>query len=280
MRRFWRRPLLCAAVLMLFSVTLVLIGCGDGGGAGGGSAEALAMMKMVPKGTGDFTYVDLKALRTDDDLEDIYHSVTEELSDSEDAGIPTDNVDRMVQAGYLTILEGRFSLASLGSRLEGSGYEESDHDGTPIWEGSFSSVALVSASCLVTGWDTDELKDCVDVIKGDGESLCDDADVKELMGRLPGGFTLMVYSGGEDFDQSYAGVEAIGYSLAKKSSDKARMTVIFAFADASSAGEAEDEVKQLLTYEGGEDGVSDVSVTRDGKYVKATAEMSMQDALE
>ncbi len=280
MRRFWCRPLLCAAVLMLFSVTLVLIGCGDGGGAGGGSAEALAMMKMVPKGTGDFTYVDLEALRADDDLGDIYESVTDELSDSEDAGIPTDNVDRMVQAGYLTILEGRFNLASLGSRLEDGGYEESDHDGTPIWEGSFSSVALVSASCLVTGWDIDKLKDGVDVIKGDGESLYDDADVKELMDRLPGGFTLMVYSGGEGFDQTYGGVEAIGYSLAKKSSDKARMTVIFAFSDAASAGDAEDEVKQLLTYEGGEDGVSDISVTRDGKYVTATAQMSMEDALE
>jgi hypothetical protein len=257
MKRFWRWFLLLAAVLLLLSLILVLTGCGDGGGGGGGaSAEALDLMKKVPRSAGNFTYMDLKALRTDDDLDDLYESATEQLSDSDDVGIPTDNVDRMVQAGYLTILEGRFSLASLESQLEDSGYQESDHDGTPIWEGSSSSVALVGASCLVTGWDTDQLKDCVDVINGNGDSLYDDADVRELADRMPGGFAVMVYTWDEESDELYEGVRAIGYSLTKKSSDKARMTVIFAFPDAASAGEAED------------------------KYVKATAEMSIKDALE
>jgi hypothetical protein len=280
MKRFWRWSLLLAAVLLLLSLILVSIGCGDGGGGGGASAEALAMMKKVPKSAGDFTYMDLKALRTDGDLKDLYESATEELSDSEDAGIPTDNVDRVVQAGYLTMLEGRFSLESLESHLEDSGYQESDHGGIAIWVGPSSSVALVSESCLVTGWDTEELEGCVDVISGEGDSLYDDADIRELTDRLPGGFALTVYTWDEEFDELYEGVRAIGYSLAKKSSDKARMTIVFAFPDAASAGEAEEEVEQLLTYEDGEGGLSNIQVTRDGKYVKATGQMSIKDALD
>ncbi len=277
MRRFWRGPLLCAAALLLFSMTLVLSGCGEGGG---GRAEVLAMMEKVPGDAVECTFLDLRELRADGDLKDIYQSTTAELSDSEDAGIPTDSVDRMAQAGSLTILEGRFDLPALEGELAGGGYTRSDHEGTPVWRGPSSSVALVSSSCLVTGWDAGEVADCIDVIGGDGDSLRSSAEVSELLDRLPGGFMVMVFAGGESFADLYQGVMAIGYSLAKDGSDRARITLILAFADAASAGDAEDGVEEMLDYEGGQNGASDITVTRDGRFVKATGLMSIDDALD
>jgi hypothetical protein len=281
MRRFWRWTLLSAAALLLFSMTPVLAGCGgDGGDAGGVPGAVLAMVEKVPGDAGECTFLDLGELRADGDLKDIYESTTLEISDSEDAVISPENVDRMVQAGRLTILEGRFDLASLEAQLAGGGYTESDHEGTPVWRGPSSSVAVVSASCLVTGWDAEELGDCIDVIGGDGESLYDSEDVRELLDRLPGGFMVMVFAGGEDFEDLYQGVRAVGYSLSKEGPDRARMTLILAFADAASAGEAEGDVEEMLTYEGGEQGASNISVTRDGRYVKATGDMPIEGALD
>ena len=280
MRRFWRGTLLSAAAMLLFSMMLVLAGCGGGGGDGGVPAEVLALMERVPGDATECIFLDLRALRADGDLKDIYQSTTAELSDSEDAGITADSVDRMVQAGSLTILEGRFDLAALEGVLAGGGYSRSDHEGTPVWQGPSSSVALVSASCLVTGRDAGELAECIDVIGGDGDSLRSSVDVSELLGRLPGGFMVMVFAGGEDFADLYQGVSAIGYSLAKDGSDRARMTLILAFADADSAGQAEGNVGEMLTYDGGEQGASNISVTRDGRFVKATGRMSIEDALD
>lgn len=285
MRRFWRGILLSAAALLLFSVTPALAGCGDDGGdAGGVPGEVLAMMDKVPAHAGECTFLDLRKLRTDGDLEDIYQSASQGLSETEDAGIPAGSVDRMVQAGPLTILEGRFDLPKLEGQLAGGGYAESDHQGTPIWRGASSAVALVSSSCLVTGWDADDVADCIDVIGGEGESLCDSADVGELLDRLPGGFMVMVFAGGDDFAEQYHGVRAIGYSLVKEGPDRAGMTVILAFADAASAGEADEgDVEDMLTYQGGQGGagnVGHISVTRDGRYVVATGQMAIEGALE
>ncbi len=267
--RWW----LCVVPLLLLAI-LALVGCGSGGS----SSEALAMMKKVPKDSIDLTFMDLKALRGDPDLAGLYNSAAEQLNRS-GAGIPTDNVERMAQAGYLTVMEGRFDLASLEAELEASAYGESDYRGISLWEGSFSSVALVSASCLVTAWDVEAVKSCVDVIQGQGESLYDDAEFKDLMGRMPGGFTQMVFAGGEDFGDTYQGVQAIGYSLAKMSSEKARMTLVLAFSDATRAGEAVDGVKEMLSSQGGDGGLGDLEVIRDGRYVKATGQIPIEGAL-
>ncbi len=273
MRRPWRWSRWCGVVWLVLGAALVLAGCGGGDG---GSAAVLAMMQKVPGNASECTFLDLKQMRRDGDLKDIYESATARLNASQEAGIPTDNVDRMVQAGSLTVLEGRFDLLSLERQLEDGGYAESDHKGTPLWEGPSSAVALVSHSCLVTGWDLAEVEGCLDAISGDGGSICDQADVRDLLERLPAGFTVMVFAGGESFAVQYQGVRAVGYSLVKEGSDTAGMTLILVFEDAEAAGRAEGKVQEMLTYPSVPSTPSDISVTRDDRYVKATGQMSIQ----
>jgi len=49
------------------------------------------------------------------------------------------------------------------------------------------AIALVSANCIVIGDDVDNLQKSIDVVKGDEDSLSDDEDMLDLMGRLPPG---------------------------------------------------------------------------------------------
>ncbi len=276
MKRLRSGSPICLVFLFLLAAVLLLAGCGDGGG----EPTVLAMIRKVPGDASGFTFIDLAALRDDADLEGLYRSAAGQLDEADRAGIPTDNVDRMAQASYLTVLEGHFDLASLKSLLEGGGYQEVSPEGTPVWEGPFSTVALVSSGCLVTGPDAERVKQCVDAINGAAESLYNDEEVRGLAERLPAGFATMVFAGGEEFGQVYQGVRAIGYSLAKESSETVRMTVIFAFEDEAAAAKAEGNVAEMLTYGGGQGGVSDISVTRAGRHVTARARMPIQQALE
>lgn len=274
MRRCWHRSLTCAVVLLLFSAVMVLVGCGRGNGEGTG--DAVAMMKKLPKDAGLFSFTNLAAIRADDDLGKLYENFKEKYgSVLEELGMPADNVDCVVQSESLTILEGYFDLGQVSEVLEGKGYGDAEYKGIQTWEDPFLSYALVSGSCIVGGYDIESVKECADVINGVGDSLYDDTDLRDLMGRLPGGFALTVFSG---YEEQYEGLEAHGYSLAKKSADTVRITAIFRFGDADEAGAAVDDVEAMINEETGGGKVTDVGVTREGKYVKASAIMAMDDA--
>lgn len=278
MRSLPRWALVSAVLFLLFSMAGALTGCsGEGGGLSG---RALALVKKVPGDTTEFTLLDLKALRAGDGLEGLYESAAAQLAVSQYAVILPASVDLMVLAGGLTIMEGRFDLPSLEQQLKDGGYEERDYQGTPLWVGSSSSVALVSSSCLVAGGDSGELAACVDVVNGGGGSVYDNPDVKGLVDRLPGGFALMVFAGGEAFGQVYYDVRAIGYCLAGEGRGQARMAVVFAFGEEPSARESQGNVAEMLTYGDGGGRLQDVSVARDGRFVKATARMSLEDAVD
>jgi hypothetical protein len=259
------------SLVLLLSLTVVLVGCG------GGTGDAVAMMDKLPKDTEAFSFVDVKAIRADKDLDKAYEGLEGDIkSEFEELGVSVDDVDGMAQGGSVTILEGRFDLGDVRKELEGNDYDDDKYKGVETWEGDLS-VALVSASCIVTGEDLDRVEDCIDVIKGDDDSLHDDANLQDLVSRLPSGIVSYVYPG--DYEE-YEGLEAVGYSLVKKAADTMRVTAIYRFEDEGAASAAADDIEKDMKEDIEGTTATNVAVTRDGKYVKATGDVKIDDMFE
>lgn len=260
MRRRNSRFLTCAMTLVLLLSLAGLVGCGGGGG--GGTGDAVAMMDKLPKDTEAFSFVDVKAIRSDKDLDKAFEGLKDDIkSEFEELGVSVDDVDSMAQGASVTILEGRFDLGNVSKELEDNDYDDDKYKGVEIWEGDLS-VALVSASYIVTGEDLYRVEDCIDVIKGDDDSLHDDANLQDLVSRLPSGIALSVYPG--DYEE-YEGLEAVGYSLVKKAADTMRVTTIYRFEDEGAASASADDIEKDMKEDIEGTTATNVAVTRDGK---------------
>ena len=261
-------------LVMLLFLVMVLPGCGSGGGSdgdgnGNGGGWAVDMMNNVPGDASMFTFTDVAAIRADDDLDEFYDDYKKKSeSECEALGISSDDVDRMEEgySGYsFTILEGQFALDDVRRVLKDEGYQDGEYKEVQTWENSsadIEAVALVSVSCIVIGDDIDNLEDSIDVIKGDDDSLSDDEDMSDFMGRLPAGVVVSVHT-----YETYKGCEATGYSVKKKDSNTVLVTMLLLFDDEDSANDAMEDIRD-------EHGNSEV--TKDGRYITVNAESDIE----
>gem|GEM_PF-3111546 len=262
------------SLVLLLLLLVVLPGCGsdggsDGDGNGNGGGWAVAMMNKVPGDASMFTFTDVAAMRDDDDLNELYDDYKKK-SESECAalGISSDDVDRMEEgySGYaFTVLEGQFALDDVRIVLEAKGYQEGEYKKVQTWENSsadIEAVALVNATCIVIGDDIDNLEDSIDVIKGDDDSLSDDEDMSDFMGRLPAGVVVSVHT-----YETYRGCAVTGYSVKKKDSNTVLVTMLLLFDDEDSANDAMEDTR---------DEYGNSEVTKDGRYITVVAESDIQ----
>jgi hypothetical protein len=283
MGRNYPRILVCGLTLvMLLSLLAVPVGCGSSGGGGG---EAAVMMEKLPKDSEVFMFMDFAAMRADDGLEELYDG-DKEFIESEAwcgvLGISVEDVDRVacgssnIHLGIssdnrVMILEGSFDLGEVKAELAGNSYEPDKYKEVETWENgssSFGAVALVGDSCIVVGSTIGSARDCIDVIKGDSESLGDDTDSSRVMRRLPAGLEVSVGT-----VQTTRGNETTGDVLAKKDSSTVRKTTVSLFEDREVADDEMEWVKgQFEEYD-------NVKVKRDGRFITVTAEMDIESYL-
>ena len=266
MRGRYFRILLCVvALVVLVPAIVAVVGCSSGSGS-------VAMMKKLPENAGGFTFVDVASMRDDDDLSDAYDQFKNEIKSSYDSlGISTSDVDRMILGESVVILEGQFDLEDVSDELEDNDYDDDKYKDVDTFEGVMS-VALVSEDCIVVGSSMDSVKDCIAVIKGDSDSLRQDEDISAVVDRVPGG--IMVSASKSKY---YLDCTAGAYSVAKEDSDTVRVTAVFRFTSESAADDAGSTIKDDWESR---DYYSNVGVTVDGEYVKATADVDIEDILD
>jgi hypothetical protein len=134
---------------------------------------------------------------------------------------------------------------------------------------------------LIIAASSDDAEDCIKVIKGKEKSLYEEADVKDDVGKLPGDSLVVAWGGGgENFfaDETYTGLEATAISMSKKNADTVQATAIMRFKDSASAKDAMDDIEDDMEADT-ETEVTNVKVTQDGEYVKATGEMDLDESL-
>jgi hypothetical protein len=264
--------------MLLLLLTVSLVGCGGGGNAGEG---AVALMDKLPKDAQTFQtfiFIDIKAIRADTDLDRAYETVKDSMQPGiEVLGVSVDDVESEALSGSVTILEGQFDLDEVKQELEGNGYEANKYNEVDTWENSsvdIEAVALVSESCIVFGSRIGSVEGCIDVIKAHADSLSDDANLQDLVGRLPSGIVVSCYSG--ELGQ-YEDLVNVGYSIVKKTADTVGLTQIYQFQDESTASAAVDDIKNDMKDQTEWTTATNVAVTRDGKYAKATADVKTDD---
>ena len=267
-------------LLVLVSLILAMVGCSSGGG-GGGDKDAIALMKKLPQGTDSFMFADFKALRTDDDLEDMYEGISDDMGGmtSDMEGMSIDDLDFLAMAGEMVfIVQGDFDLEAVRESLEDAGYEKDDYQDVEVWKTFGMATAMTDDDCIISASDTD-VEDCIDAIKGKAKSLYEESGVKDDMGKLPGDSLVVAWSGGGDSffaSGTYTGMEATAVSISKKNADDLTFTGAMRFKDSASAKDAMDDIETDLE-ENSEAKISNLKVTQDGEYVKVTGEMDMDE---
>lgn len=256
------------ALVMLLCLVVVTIGCSGGGGSEG----ALAMMKKLPRDAGGLSFTNVRALRDDKDFNKAYETLKDLIdSDFQTLAISADDVDTMTEGGSLTMLEGHFDLAEVRTGLERNNYDKDEYKGIETWKGSDSSVALISGSFIVIGYGLANVEDCVDVIKGDGDSLYDDEDLRDVLSRAPAGIGVSVDPG----LGYYEGLKAVANSGGKKDADTIWVTSIFLFEDEDAAAVARVDIENGIKGTGV---WQDIVVIQDREYVRCAADGDIENA--
>ncbi len=266
------------AVLLLLAAALA--GCGDGDG----NARAAALARRMPSGGAKFIMFDLDILRTDPDLEDLYDGFAEGLDEMcETAGLSADDVDAVAIGDQGAVFDGRFDLDEARDSLADEGFEEDEYRGIQTWKKDGMAVALVSSRWVIMGPD-DDFDDTIDVIKGEAESLWDDADMKDIVARLPAGLMTVYGLGGgvtvqEDYRERYRDLDSLGASMGKRDEDALWVFYAFRFEDEAAADDAIDGFEDFARQSLENDGVSfsDLEASQDGRFIEMSVDIDMDD---
>ena len=267
-----KRILWMAALMVLMAASLTGAGCSSG--------SALAdMVAKVPGDTMSFKYVDVAALRGDDDLSEIYDAWKATVDARLEAhGITSGDVNVFVfgtSTGMrYTLLKGGFDLDQVRDRLEDRDFDDGEYKGVEIWEPKEGSgydsdprVALMD-DMIVLG-DESGVEGCIKVMKEGDTSFLKKVDIKEVVDRTPAGLYV-------DLEKNVLaglivkGFEAYGLSAQKEDSDTLDITGVAKFEDDDDAEDGADAIDTMLKTV-----FEDVDVSQDGDFLTAAAELDI-----
>lgn len=238
-------------VLLVFSL-VSSIGC-----AGGKSQGAVDLMKKMPEDTTEFYYMDVKAFRGEENLEELFAMMRENFRYGDD-NIDIFNADYVGGSDDLTIIRGNLGFDDIRNTLDEIGYARDEHGDVPVWGTGYSSIAIVG-DIYVTGEES-YVKASIGLIQGEGDSLRDTQYAKDIMNRLPNGI-MMNYG---KSDTMFKGLKAFGVSMELLDKDTLKVTGVFLFGSEDDARDAMDEIAEDIPPD------SELQdVNRDGRFVIA-----------
>ena len=260
---------------VLIAVSLSFSGCI------GGDNNAKEGMKEVPEGT-LFACYDLEAMKDDKDLAPIYNKYYEDIELSEHI---RGDVKWAALGGNLmspaTIISGNFDIGEIENALECDGFYKDTYDGEEVWvkeEGAgwfTKSKWIVLHKDKLLGGHENGVKLFMGVASGDGRSMYDNEDCRDVVDRAGGGFLTMVMKSGSGILGALpAGEIAEATSMKKIDSKTIGMTVVIKYEDKDAAKSAEDQVRESY-----EDWREEVEIKVDREYITVTRKYSIGEVL-
>lgn len=219
------------------------------------------MVKMLPADIGEFTFIDIGMLRSDDDLASTWEWAQKNLISEDIYGENTSNLTGFGMAGNnskLILYAGDFDFTQMTSIIEQNSIESFEYEGVTIWTDQYaSSTALIDDIVFVGS--SDDIQLCVDASNGQGTSLYGNKDAEDAIGRLSGGYVLGVMVVGNDSSSGASyGVLAVGMAVSKKGGNISEISLL-KFQDS-------DAAEQYITNFGSQI-PSSYDVTQDGQYL-------------
>ena len=210
------------------------------------------VMKQVPNGS-SLIYIDLKNLRKDTDLANIYdvwkNRVGEEFREVgiPEVGISTNKLNYLAMSGWDHIIGGNFDLKKIRGYLEDEGWQQDTYRGMEVWYiegGRINGIALFEDEIIISGKKSG-VKGIIEVMKEEEESLYDNKDVVDVVNKLPKGFYVTINSvegslgGGLQYTSKYeAGCKNVtmyGSSREKISEEEIKWQEVVKFKDERAA---------------------------------------------
>jgi hypothetical protein len=180
---------------------LILGGCGNEPQAELTPAKkaCIDMMQKVPVYYESFEFWDVKTLRSDADLSEMYKIWYERKGDwLANSGISDANVEYLAEAEVLTMASGNFELDSIRDSLKDNYERDNRYTDEEVWSARNSQEPQMigGAVYLTRGlfvWGNDfNIDDFLKVISGEELSMYD-KNAAEVLERLPEGITTKIY---------------------------------------------------------------------------------------
>jgi len=260
--------------VLLATMAVASTGCAS-------SSGLAAMLARVPADTASLKYVNVKALRNDSDLEDLYDAwKTRVDSRLETHGVNPGDVNRFASNEALgkrfTLLVGKFDLDVVREDLDDRHFEEDEYRGVEVWVREVGWVTDLDSEVALMGdliiiGDESGVEACIKVIKSGDASWLSKVDINDVSSRLPGG--LYMEMGKEWTSLLAGGFEAYGVSAKKQDSDTLKIAGVAKFDDEDDADEAEDTMENIMDQR-----FDSAEVTQEGAFLEASAELDIDDA--
>ncbi|NQT72192.1 MAG: hypothetical protein HQ553_05400 [Chloroflexi bacterium] len=288
-----RKIILFVTLIYLILVSLITVGCSSSDGEETKSPEetetvavitpektgqenrdtSIEMMKRVPATLREFEFMDIAAIRMDDDLESLYNNWHYEYGwVIKPLGMDVREVTGFGTAGYSLLIEGSYNPITVRAKLKNRNLESGGFEGVETWISEDSWIALMD-SLIISANATDgrELKN---VIKGEAPSLYDNKDFKDVIDRLPEGIILWFKEGWFRDNYQYDGLKVTGMSAVKRDKHSMAFTWICKFENTDAAQYAMDEI-ELDMVNDGEKMWLDINMAQYKQFLKVTAELAI-----
>lgn len=271
-----KKAFLVVSLGVLLAMALASVGCASGSGLSD-------MLARVPADTTSLKYVDVSTLRNDADLDDLYDAWKASVDSRLEArGIDHGDVDvfasNLNPGKRFTLLVGNFDLAELRDELDDRHYDDDKYKGVEVWKREAgwgydpdNEVALMG-KLIILGNEAG-VEACIKVIKEGEASWLSKVDINDVVSRLPGG----LYVDLQKTDLAgllIKGLEASGTSFKKQDRDTLRISGVAKFDDEDDADDAENTIENLMEQQE----FDEVSITQQGEFLKASAELDIDDA--
>jgi hypothetical protein len=227
--------------------------------------------------------VDVKALRNDADLDDLYDA----WKTGADPGLEVLNISRSDVNVFahgsstnrsFTLLIGKFDLEEVRDELDDRDYEEDEYKGVEVWEkqvgeGSVLESRVALMGDLIIMGNEDGVEGCISVMKAGAASWLSKVDINDLANRLPGG----VYVDLQKQDMAglfIEGLRVTGISAKKLDGATLKVAGVAKFDDEDDADDAEEAIANLMELQQYEE----VDISQEGVFLEASAELDIDNA--
>jgi hypothetical protein len=262
--------------VLLATMALANTGCAS-------SSGFTSMIAKVPEDTTSLKYVNVKALRSDADLDNLYDAWKASVSSGlEVLNINYSDVNVFTHGSSVdrrfTLLVGKFDLDKVREELDDRGYDEGEYKGVEVWEkevglGSVLESRVALMGNMVIAGNEDGVEGCISVMKSGSSSWLSDSDVNDVANRLPGG----VYVDMQEQELAslfIKGLEVYGLSAKKLDADTLKMAGVAKFDSENHADDADGAIKNQMELQQ----FNKVDISQKGDFLEASAELDIDKA--
>jgi len=244
----------------------------------------IELMQKVPVYYEDFEFWDVRALREDTDLGEMYQIWYERKVEflEQHYGIQSSGIDYLAQGeGLLDIIKADYDVGALRDRIGVDFYRDASYEAMEGWKSepsrdpqSVTGGWVLAEGLLVRGANNSNVDDYLRVANGEELSMYD-KNAAELLERLPEGAMMRISR-----SPYPEGLIISGMSVEKEVNSTLKWTNVYKFdsAEAVSSGEAEEYFKRIeedftkaqeeLARRGKLSPFRDFSLEREGEFVR------------